>query len=169
MHARMERELLWRHQIEGVRTLMIKGDCLWWNAKTPKEVGVGGVIKQKGVKALNIEIEVDDCEECTATFSFYVISGSNLSQVHIVVENLRATKIILDKGGWDRSMTSGDTSDRRCEGHNMSPSLDCRMMTSGDISGEGVRATIWAQVQTVTQRAETPQMEGVRAMIGAQL
>ena len=39
-----------------------------------------------------IEIEVEDCDECTATFSFYVISGSNLSQVHMVVENLGATE-----------------------------------------------------------------------------
>jgi hypothetical protein len=33
----------------------------------------------KGVEAPNIEIEVEDCEECTATFSFYMISGSDLS------------------------------------------------------------------------------------------
>ena len=33
----------------------------------------------KGVEAPNLEIEVEDCEECTATFSFYVVSGSNLS------------------------------------------------------------------------------------------
>ena len=48
--------------------------------------------KQKGVEAPNIEIEVEDCEEYAATFNFYVISGSNLSQVHMVVENLGATK-----------------------------------------------------------------------------
>ena len=35
---------------------------------------------------------MEDCEEYTATFSFYVISGSNLSQVHMVVENLGATE-----------------------------------------------------------------------------
>ena len=41
----------------------------------------------KSVEAPNIEIEVEDCEEYTATFSFYVISDNNLSQVHMVVEN----------------------------------------------------------------------------------
>ena len=57
-----------------------------------KESGVGGAIKQKGVEAPNIEIEVEDCEEYAATFNFYVISGSNLYQVHMVVENLGATE-----------------------------------------------------------------------------
>ena len=57
-----------------------------------KESGVGGAVKQKGVEAPNIEIEVEDCEEYTATFSFYIVSGSNLSQVHMVVENLGATE-----------------------------------------------------------------------------
>ena len=52
----------------------------------------------KSVEAPNIEIEVEDCEEYTTTFSFYVISGSNLSQVHIVVENLGATRFIPDEG-----------------------------------------------------------------------
>jgi hypothetical protein len=33
----------------------------------------------KGVEAPNIEIEMEDCEECTATFSFYVINGNDLS------------------------------------------------------------------------------------------
>jgi len=33
----------------------------------------------KGIEALNIEIEVEDCEEYTTTFSFNVISGSDLS------------------------------------------------------------------------------------------
>jgi hypothetical protein len=47
--------------------------------KTPKRVGVGGAVKQKGTEAPNIEIEVEDCEEYTATFSFYVISDSDLS------------------------------------------------------------------------------------------
>jgi hypothetical protein len=79
MYARMERELLQRHLIEGVLTPVIKGDRLWWKAKTPKRVGVGGVVKQKGVETPNIEIEVEDCEEYTATFSFYVISGNDLS------------------------------------------------------------------------------------------
>jgi len=46
--------------------------------KTLKRVSVGGAVKQKGVEAPNIEIEVEDCEEYTATFSFYVISGSDL-------------------------------------------------------------------------------------------
>ena len=48
----------------------------------------------KDAEAPNIEIKVEDCEEYTATFSFYVVSGSNLSQVHIVVENLGATRVI---------------------------------------------------------------------------
>ena len=67
---------------------------------------------------------MEDCEECTATLSFYVISGSDLSQVHMVVENLGATGDIPDEGGCDRFMTTG-----------------------GDTSGEGVRAMIGAQVQ----------------------
>jgi len=46
--------------------------------RTPKRVGVGGAVKQKGTEAPNIEIEVEDCEEYTTTFSFYVISGSDL-------------------------------------------------------------------------------------------
>ena len=46
----------------------------------------------KGIEAPNIEIEVEDCEEYTASFSFYVISGSDLSQVYMVVENLGATE-----------------------------------------------------------------------------
>jgi hypothetical protein len=33
----------------------------------------------KGIEAPNIEINVEDYEEYTATFSFYVISGSYLS------------------------------------------------------------------------------------------
>ena len=49
---------------------------------------------RKGVEAPNIEIEVEDCEEYAATFIFYVISGSDLSQVHMVVENLGATGVI---------------------------------------------------------------------------
>jgi hypothetical protein len=133
MHARMERELLWRHLIEGVQTPVIKGDRLW-KTNTLKRIDVGEAVKQKGVKALNIEIEVEDCEECTATLSFYIVSGSNLSQIHMLVENLEATRVILDEGGWDRSTMSKDT------------------------SGEGVRATIWAQVQTAAWWwVETPQ------------
>jgi hypothetical protein len=61
-----------------VQTLVIKDDRLWWKAKTPKRVGVGGAVKQKGTEAPNIEIEMEDCEEYTTTFSFYVISGSDL-------------------------------------------------------------------------------------------
>jgi hypothetical protein len=71
---------------------------------------VGGAIKQKGIEAPNIENGMEDCEECTATLSFYVISGSDLSQVHMVVENLRVTRDIPNEGGGDRFMTDGDTS-----------------------------------------------------------
>ena len=54
---------------------------------------------------------MENYEECTATFSFYVISGSDLSQVHMVVENLGATRDIPDEGGCGRLMTTGgDTS-----------------------------------------------------------
>ena len=56
----------------------------------------------KDAEASNIEIEVEDCEEYTTTFSFYIVSGSNLSQVHMVVENLGATGVIPDDGGCDR-------------------------------------------------------------------
>ena len=73
----------------------------------------------KGVEAPNIEIEVEDCEEYTASFSFYVVSGSDLSQVHMVVENLGATGVIPDRGGYGRLMTTG-----------------------GDTSGDGVRTMI---------------------------
>jgi hypothetical protein len=123
---------------------------------------VGGAIKQKGIEAPNIENEMEDCEECTATLSFYVISDSDLSQVHMVVENLGATGDIPDEGGCDRHMTmsedtsgrrcvghetspsrnrlmttGGDTSDGRCEDHDMSPSSDRLMTTGGDTSREG--------------------------------
>jgi hypothetical protein len=96
---------------------------------------VGGAIKQKGIEALNIENEMEDCEECTATLSFYVISGSDLSQVHMVVENLGATRDIPDEGGCDRFMTDGDTSGRRCVGHETSPNTDRHITMSGDTSG----------------------------------
>jgi hypothetical protein len=95
---------------------------------------VSGAIKQKGIEVPNIENEMEDCEECTATLSFYVISGSDLSQVHMVVENLRVTGDIPDEGGCDRFMTDGDTSGRRCVGHETSPNTDRRMTTSGDTS-----------------------------------
>ena len=58
-----------------------------------------GAVKQKCIEAPKIEIELEDCEECTATLSFYVISGSNLSQVHMVVENLGATRVIPNEEG----------------------------------------------------------------------
>jgi hypothetical protein len=41
----------------------------------------------------------------------------------------------------------GDTSDGRCEDHDMSPSSDRLIKTGGDTSGEGVRAMIGAQFQ----------------------
>jgi hypothetical protein len=93
---------------------------------------VGGAIKQKGIEAPNIEIKVEDCEEYNATLSFYMISGSDLSQVHMVVENLGATGDIPDEGGCDRFMTDGDTSGRRCVGHETSPSTNRHMTMSGD-------------------------------------
>jgi hypothetical protein len=99
---------------------------------------VGGAIKQKGTEAPNIENEMEDCEECTATLSFYVISGSDLSQVHMVVENLGATRDIPDEGGCDRFMTDEDTSGRRCVGHKTSPSTNRHMTMSGDTSGKKV-------------------------------
>jgi hypothetical protein len=74
---------------------------------------VGGAIKQKGIEAPNIENEMEDCEECTATLSFYVISGSDLSQVHMVVENLGVTRDIPDEGGCDCFITDGDTSGKK--------------------------------------------------------
>jgi hypothetical protein len=52
----------------------------------------------------------------------------------MVVENLGATGDIPDEGGCDRFMTSGDTSDGRCEDHDMSPSSDRLMTTGGDTS-----------------------------------
>ena len=50
---------------------------------------------------------MEDCEEYTASFSVYMISGSDLSQVHMVVENLGATGDIPDEGGCGRLMTTG--------------------------------------------------------------
>jgi len=47
--------------------------------KTSKRVGIGGAVKQKNTEAPNIEIEVENYEEYTTTFFFYVISDSNLS------------------------------------------------------------------------------------------
>jgi hypothetical protein len=44
-------------------------------------------------------------------------------------------------------MTGGDTSDGRCEDHDMSPSSDRLMTTGRDTLGEGVRAMIGAQFQ----------------------
>jgi hypothetical protein len=52
----------------------------------------------------------------------------------------------------DRRMTTGgDTSDRRCEDHDMSPNSDRLMTTGGDTSGEGVRAMIGAQFQNAPE------------------
>ena len=62
---------------------------------------------------------MEDCKEYAATFNFYVISGSNLSQVHMVVENLGVTGDIPDEGGCGLLMTTG-----------------------GDTSGEGVRTML---------------------------
>ena len=62
---------------------------------------------------------MEDCEEYIASFSFYVVSGSNLSQVHMVVENLGATGDIPDEEGCGRLMTTGE-----------------------DTSGEGVRTML---------------------------
>ena len=85
----------------------------------------------KDAEAPNIEIEVEDCEEYTASFSFYVVSDSNLSQVHMVVENLGAIGDIPDEGGCGRLMTTmWRYLRRRCEDHVMSPSSD-RLMTTG--------------------------------------
>ena len=78
---------------------------------------MGGAVKQKDIEAPNIENEMENCEECTTTFSFYVISGSDLSQVHMVVETLGATRDIRYEGGCGRlMMTSINTSDGRCVG-----------------------------------------------------
>ena len=65
----------------------------------------------KDAEAPNIEIEVEDCEEYTASFSFYVISGSDLSQVHMVVENLgaiEASQLKKDAIAYKRQRHLGD-------------------------------------------------------------
>ena len=95
----------------------------------------------KDAEAPNIEIEVEDCEEYTATFSFYVLSGSNLSQVHMVVENLGATEasqLKEDVTSYERQRHLR----RRCEGRDRSPGSNRRMTMSGDTLGEGVWAMI---------------------------
>jgi hypothetical protein len=52
----------------------------------------------------------------------------------------------------DRLMTTGgDISDGRCEDHDMSPCSDRLMTTGGDTSGEGVRAMIGAQFQNALE------------------
>jgi hypothetical protein len=56
---------------------------------------------------------MENYEECIAALSFYVISGNDLSQVHMVVENLGVTGNIPDEGGCDRFMTNGDTSGKK--------------------------------------------------------
>ena len=40
---------------------------------------MGGAIKQIGIEAPNIKNKIKDCDECTATLSFYIINDSNLS------------------------------------------------------------------------------------------
>jgi hypothetical protein len=154
---------------------------------------VGGAIKQKGIEAPNIEIEVEDCEEYNATLSFYVISGSDLSQVHMMVENLGATGDIPDEEGCDHFMTDGDTLGRRCVGHKTSPNIDRHMTMSGDTSNRrcvGHKTSpstdhlMTTGGDTSDRRCEDRDMspssdrlmktggdtsgEGVRAMIGAQ-
>jgi hypothetical protein len=61
-----------------VQTPVIKATA-YERLRHQNRVGVDGDIKQKGIEAPNIEIEMEDCEECTTTLSFYVISGSDLS------------------------------------------------------------------------------------------
>jgi hypothetical protein len=52
----------------------------------------------------------------------------------------------------DRLMTTGgDTSDERCEDHDMSPISDRPMTKGEDTSGEGVRAMIGAQFQNAPE------------------
>jgi hypothetical protein len=116
-----------------VQILVIKGDRLWWKAKTLKRVGVGWAVKQKGIEALNIEIEMKDCEEHTTTFFFYVISGSNLSHSpYGGKELLEPLWSISAEGGCNRPIIMGeDTLERRCEGHDMSLSSN-RLMTTGE-------------------------------------
>ena len=58
--------------------------------------------------------------EYTATFSFYVVSDSNLSQIHMVVENLGATEapqLKEDVTAYERQRHLR----RRCVGHERSP------------------------------------------------
>jgi hypothetical protein len=130
---------------------------------------VGGAIKQKGIEVPNIENEMEDCEECTATLSFYVISGSDLSQVHMVVENLGVTRDIPDEGGCDRFMTDGDISGRRCVGHETSISTNRRMTTSGDTSDGRCEDHDMSPISDRPMTTgEDTSGEGVRAMIGAQ-
>jgi len=132
-------ELLWKHLIEGVQTPVIKGDCLW-KAKTPKRVGVGGAVKQKGVEAPNIEIKVEDCDEYTTTFFFYVISGNNLS--HSANDggdfwsHFEASQLKKDATAYERR----------------------RHLR------EGVRAMIGAPVQTAHNNGRRHLREGVRAI-----
>jgi hypothetical protein len=54
--------------------------------------------------------------------------------VHMVVETFGATLKHLRWRRMQPSMKGEDTLNRRCEGHNMSPSSDYRMTTSGDTS-----------------------------------
>ena len=55
----------------------------------------------------------------------------------------------------DRRMTTDrDTSDRRCEDCDISPSSDRLMMTDGDTLGEGVKAMIGAQFQNAQSQCD---------------
>jgi hypothetical protein len=138
--------------------------ALWQRAKTLKRVGVGGVVKKKGVEAPNIEVKMEDCEDCTATLSFYVISynylshsaqGGRESWSHFEASQLKEDAIAYERwihlrekvwGPWyesssDHHMTTGeDTLERRCEGHAMSSSSECPRVdamasTSGQVYG----------------------------------
>jgi hypothetical protein len=67
---------------------------------------------------------MEDYEEYTVTLSFYMISGSDLSQVHMVVENFGAT---LKHLSWRRMwppIKDEDTLEKRCECHDMSLSSE---------------------------------------------
>ena len=87
----------------------------------------------KGVEAPNIEIEVEDCEECTVTFSFYVISGSYLSHSpHDGREfwsHFEASQLKEDATAYERRR---HLRWKVCEGHDMSPRSDRPMTKGGD-------------------------------------
>ena len=64
-------ELLQKHQIKGLRPPMMKGE-------DTKGSWCGWSYQVESIEAPNIENKMEDCEECTATLSFYAISGSDL-------------------------------------------------------------------------------------------